>query len=29
MLSAADPLSDSAQKPLPAPDPRAEDWASQ
>jgi hypothetical protein len=28
-LSAADPLSDSAQKPLPAPDPRAEDWASQ
>ena len=27
-LSAADPLSDSAQKPLPAPDPRAEDWAS-
>ena len=28
-LSAADPLSDSAQKPMPAPDPRAEDWASQ
>ena len=28
-LSAADPLSDSAQKPLPAPDPRAEEWASQ
>ena len=27
-LSAADPLSDSAQKPVPAPDPRAEDWAS-
>ena len=27
-LSAADPLSDSAQKPMPAPDPRAEDWAS-
>ena len=26
-LSAADPLSDSAQKPMPAPDPRAEDWA--
>ena len=28
-LSDADSLSDSAQKPLPAPDPRAEDWASQ
>src|SRR6056300_2004719 len=26
-LSAADPLSYSAQKPMPAPDPRAEDWA--
>jgi hypothetical protein len=28
-LSDADSLSDSAQKPLPAPDPRAEEWASQ
>ena len=28
-LSDADSLSDSAQKPLPEPDPRAEDWASQ